>query len=97
MRRAAKVDSNQSNIIKALRDVGAKVQPIHIIGKGCPDLLVAYRDQWHVLELKDGDKIPSKQVLTDDEERWHDEFGKQAPVHICNSIESALKVIGAVN
>ena len=95
MRRAAKVDSNQPDIIKALRQVGARVQPIHAIGKGCPDLLVAYRDQWHVLELKDGAKVPSKQVLTDDEERWHDEFGQQAPVHICNSVESALRIIGA--
>ena len=95
MRRAAKVDSNQPDIIKALRQVGARVQPIHAIGKGCPDLLVAYRDQWHVLELKDGAKVPSKQVLTDDEERWHDEFGQQAPVHICNSVEAALRIIGA--
>lgn len=97
MRRAAKIDSNQPDIIKALRQVGARVQPIHTVGKGCPDLLVAYRDRWHVLELKDGAKVPSKQTLTEDEERWHDEFGQQAPVHVCNSVESALKVIGAMN
>ncbi len=95
MRRAAKVDSNQPDIVKALRQVGARVQILSSVGKGCPDLLVAYRDQWHVLELKDGAKVPSKQVLTDDEERWHDEFGQQAPVHICNSVESALRIIGA--
>ena len=97
MARARRVDGNQSEIVCALRTAGASVQILSSVGKGCPDLLVAYRDRWHVLELKDGAKVPSKQTLTEDEERWHDEFGQQAPVHICNSVEAALRIIGAMN
>ena len=37
----AKVDSNQAAIVKALRDAGCSVQPIHQLGHGIPDLLVA--------------------------------------------------------
>ena len=96
MRQAAKVDSNQKDIVKALRQVGAKVQPIHMVGKGVPDLLVAYRDRWFVMEVKDGSKPLSKQALTDDEAEWHDEFNQQAPVIVCNSIDSALLAIGAI-
>lgn len=97
MRTAAKVDANQSAIVKALRQVGAKVQPTHTIGKGMPDLLVAFRGTWFLLEVKDGLKPPSQQNLTDDESRWHDEFSQQAPVFVCNSEESALRIIGAIS
>jgi len=95
VRIAARVDSNQASIVKALRQVGAKVQPTHTLGKGVPDLLVAFRGNWFVLEVKDGEKVPSKQALTEDEIRWHEEFGQQAPVFVCNSVESALRTIGA--
>ena len=40
MRRAAKVDSNQADIVKALRDAGCGVLSLAAVGKGCPDLLV---------------------------------------------------------
>ena len=62
--RAARIDANQPEIVKALRDVGAFVQSLATIGKGCPDLLVAFRGKWHVLEVKDGAKPPSARKLT---------------------------------
>ena len=40
MRRAARTDANQAEIVAALRGVGASVQPLHAVGQGCPDLLV---------------------------------------------------------
>jgi hypothetical protein len=96
MRTAARVDSNQSAIVKALRGVGAFVQPLHTIGDGCPDLLVAYRGKWAVLEIKDGAKPKSQRKLTDDEEAWHAKASRCAPVFIAESIEDAMVVIGAV-
>jgi hypothetical protein len=96
MRRAAKVDANQSAITKALRSAGAFVQPLHSIGQGCPDLLVAYRGKWSVLEVKDGDKPPSQRKLTPDEQEWHERVGGRAPVFIVENIEDALVAIGAV-
>lgn len=96
MRTAAKVDSNQSEIVEALRQVGAQVQPLHTVGKGCPDLLVAYRGQWYTGEIKDGAKVPSARKLTPDEQDWHSRFGEVAPVHVWESIEDALRDIGAI-
>ena len=60
MRTAAKKDANEASIVKALRRAGAWVQQV-----GQPyDLLVHYRGVWHVLEIKDGQKPPSAQLLS---------------------------------
>lgn len=96
MRRSARVDANQVEIVEALRRAGAFVQSLHTIGKGCPDLLVAFRGSWHVLEVKDGKKLPSDQALTKPELRWILAAEKCAPVHVVNSVEQALKAIGAI-
>ena len=43
MRHTAKVDSNQKDLVKQLRDLGAEVQHLHQLGGGVPDILVAFR------------------------------------------------------
>lgn len=94
MRTAARVDANQNQVIAALRRVGATVEPIHMLGKGRPDLLVGFRGQNYLLELKDGSKPPSARRLTPDEERWRADWRGQAAV--AGDIESALRCIGAL-
>ena len=74
MRRAARVDRNQPEIVKVARAAGASVQMLHTIGKGCPDLLVGLCGVNEVWELKDGDQPPSKRKLTPDEELWHQQW-----------------------
>ena len=61
MRRAAKVDDNQDEIVKALRKIGAKVE---IIGKPL-DLLIWFRQRTFLIEVKnlDGrDRLTKDQV-----------------------------------
>jgi hypothetical protein len=72
VRRAASVDANQPAIVRQLRDFGCTVQPLHTIGQGCPDLLCAYGGINFLVEVKDGDKPPSKRKLTPDEKEFHD-------------------------
>ena len=36
MRRAAKVDANQPEIVQALRKAGCFVQPLHTVGQASP-------------------------------------------------------------
>lgn len=71
MRRAARIDDNQPQIVTALRAAGADVQSLAAVGKGVPDLLVAYGNANYLLEVKDGSKKPSARKLTPDEARWH--------------------------
>lgn len=90
-----RVDDNHKSIVDGLRKVGARVQSIAAVGKGCPDLLVAYRGRWFVAEIKDGDKSASRQKLTEAETRWHDSFITSAPIHVWTSLSDALQTIGA--
>jgi len=87
-----RVDANQPEIVKALRDVGATVVSLARIGDGCPDLLVGYRGRTLLLEVKDGSGPPSKRLLTEDELKFQ---GRWTGENIRNvgSIEEALKAI----
>jgi hypothetical protein len=51
---AKKVDKNQAAVVKTLRDNGADVYLLHMVGKGIPDLLVAYEGHTILIEVKDG-------------------------------------------
>jgi hypothetical protein len=86
MRRAARVDTNQAAIVKALRKIGAVVTHTHTLGRGVADIFVSYGQQWFCLELKSkGGK------LTRDEKKW---CGIQrAPVYIVFSPEEAIGVV----
>jgi len=89
--RAAKVDANQGEIVKALRTFGVSVQPLHTVGGGVPDLLCGLLGFTFLIEVKDGSKVPSAQKLTPDQIEWHACW--KAPVHIVNSIDAALAVV----
>lgn len=91
-RYAFKVDDNQSEIVKALREAGATVTPTHGAGDGFPDLAVGFRGQNYLLEIKDGKKPPSRQKLTPDQERWHATWQGQKAV--CKDVSEALSAIG---
>lgn len=89
MRRAAKVDRNQPEIVATLRRLGFSVQPLHAVGGGVPDLLCARRGATHLIEVKDGEKPPSARKLTPDQVEWH--AGWNAPVAVINSVEEAVE------
>lgn len=94
MRRAARTDANQDAIVTALRAAGATVQPLSSVGKGCPDLLVGFRGDNHLLECKDGRKTPGNRPLTDDQETWIE--GWRGAVCVVLSPDDALRAIGAI-
>jgi hypothetical protein len=77
----------------ALRKAGAEVTSLHQVGGGVPDLLVSYRNKWHVIEVKDGSKPPSARMLTDDQRKWM--IKQRASVWVVTSPEEALSAVGA--
>lgn len=93
MRRAAKVDENQAEIVAALRVVGCSVLPLHAVGQGCPDLLVAPRNgEMVLLEVKDGAKPPSARKLTPDQVEFHASWRGRIVV-VC-SVREAMEAVG---
>ena len=95
MRRAAKIDANQSAIVDALRKCGAFVQSLAAVGNGCPDLLIGYRGRTILLEVKDGSKVPSAQKLTPDQLNWHGGWNGST-LAVVNDIEGALRILKVI-
>jgi hypothetical protein len=93
MRRAARTDENQEQIVKALRAVGASVQSLAAVGHGVPDLLVGYQGKNILIEIKDGNKTPSKRKLTDDQVKWHESWNGGA-VAVVDSVDAAWAALG---
>lgn len=91
MRKRARTDDNQAEIVAALRAVGCSVQILSAVGSGCPDILVGVREHNLLMEIKDGSKVPSKQALTTDERLWH--IGWRGNVCVVRSVEDALSKI----
>lgn len=93
MRRAARVDVNQPEIVKALRKVGATVASLAAVGDGVPDLLVGFQGRTVLIEVKDGSKPKSARQLTDEQIEWHVVW-KGGPCVVAGSVEEALRAIG---
>lgn len=94
MRRAARTDANQREIVVALLMAGATVYDTSRIGSGFPDLAVGYRSVTYLLEVKDGKKSPSQKKLTEKEAQFHALW--RGHCAIVESVDEALRVIGAI-
>ena len=87
MRRAAKIDTVQPAIVKALDKIGATVQSLGQVGSGCPDLLVGYMGSNILLEVKTGNEQPNSGQLA-----WHQKWAGQVSV-VRSAEEATLEVI----
>jgi Holliday junction resolvase len=84
--RACKIDKNQPEIVKALRDAGATVQILSAVGKGCPDILVGINGENKLMEIKfENGKLTEDQVV------WHGSWN--GSVSIVRSVEDAIQVL----
>ena len=72
--------------------MGASVVSLAQLGNGVPDLLVGYRQHIYLIEVKDGDKSPSKQQLTPDEKRFHEEW-RGGNLLIIKSVDEAIALL----
>jgi hypothetical protein len=92
MRRAAKIDANQPDIVKALVQAGCSVRSLAAVGQGFPDLIVGRQGWNYLLEVKDGTLSPSKRALTEDEAEFHASW--RGNVFIVNTVAEALEAVG---
>lgn len=83
-----RVDTNQTEIVAALRKVGASVLDFHELGKGAPDILVGFRGNNFLFEIKG-----KRGKLNDLQLGWHSRWRGQ--VCVVRTIDEALEAIGA--
>jgi len=91
MKRAAKVDANQKQIVQGLRNAGCSVLILSQVGKGCPDIAVGFGGFTILMEIKDETKPPSARKLTPDEEQFFRTWRGSAAV--VKSLDEAIEVI----
>jgi hypothetical protein len=94
-----RVDENQQNIVKTFRKLGASVLILSEVGKGCPDILIGMQDavgERHniLIEIKDGNKMPSQQKLTQFESKFFDNW--KGYVCIIRSQEEAINLFNSI-
>jgi len=89
--RARKIDSNQNQVVKNLRQLGISVAITSSLGKGFPDLVIGYKGKNYLIELKDGAKTKSQKKLTTDEQDFFDSWKGQ--ISKCENIDEILKLI----
>ena len=92
---AKRTDANQSEIVKTFRSLGASVQIISDIGKGCPDLVVGLFGLNFLIEVKDGKKIPSARKLTEHELTFFDTWKGQ--VCVLKSVDEVVDFVKKVH
>lgn len=66
MRRASRVDANQSELVAIARQLGAHVLHLHQLGKDAPDLLIGFRRVNILIECK-----TKNGVLSPGQVEWH--------------------------
>lgn len=104
MKYAKKRDANEAAIVTALEAAGAVVTRIG--DNGTPDLLVAFRRRWTLLEVKDGEgegkgrtdyrgKDGGRGELTAAQVKWWDREHAGAPRAIVHTPAEALAAVGA--
>lgn len=87
-RYAAKRDQTETQIIEALRRIGATVYPLS--DAGLPDLIVGYRQKTYLLECKSG-----KNKLNERQCKFFEEW-RGGACYIVRDMKEALIAVGAL-
>ena len=88
---ARKVDVNQAEIVKTLREAGADVYILSMVGKGMPDLMVCFNGETILMEVKKN----AKAKYTPDQLKFLANW-KGGPLSRVDSPEAALRAIGLI-
>ena len=80
--------------MSALRAVGCTVTSTAGLGGGFPDLCVGLMGRNVLFEVKDGQKAPSKQKLTQAEQAWAASW--QGEHYLVSSVDEALAIVGEI-
>jgi Holliday junction resolvase len=85
---AKRVDVNQKEVVKALRDSGCSVVHLHECGKGIPDLLVGKDNITYLIEVKRDDKASFTPAQLEFQRTW-----QGSPVVRINNPQEAIDFV----
>ena len=76
MRRKARVDNNQKELVNFAKQHGCTIAHLHTLGRGIPDLLIGYQGRNYLVEIKSSENG----TLTNDEKTFFDSWRGDAAV-----------------
>jgi hypothetical protein len=89
----SRVDENHSDIVNALRQMGAYVIDCSAL-RNAFDLLVGYNGNTYIVEVKNGELPPSQRKLTKGELKCKAMFeAVGVTYHVIESVEQAINLI----
>jgi len=84
---AYRVDANHGEIVAAFRKAGCSVVSLAMVGSGCPDLLIGWRDRTILVEIK-----TETGELRESQKKWNASWVGDRPC-LVRSLEDVEKVI----
>ena len=87
----ARIDTNQKEIVEALRDAGATVVSLASMKHGCPDLMVGYAGETLLMEIKRDAKARFTPDQLDFLGKW-----KGGAISRVDSVEAAIRALGII-
>jgi hypothetical protein len=96
-RYAKRTDDNHADIVAEFREAmpEATVFDASGAGRGFSDLVIGWKGQNYLIEVKDPDKAPSRRKLTPAQEKFHLQW--QGQIDICHSAAEICAVIARYN
>ncbi len=91
---AKRTDSNQTELVKLARKMGASVWITSSLGNGAPDFVLGVRGINLLVECKDGEKSPSQRKLTPCEQLFHLSWNGQ--IAIISSTDELVQLINGI-
>lgn len=91
MRLRARTDGNHREVMRAFRELGCTVADTSKLGSGFPDLVIGKHGINVLVEVKDGDKPPSRRRLTEDEQAFANNW--KGWVETVTNIRDVVKLV----
>jgi len=91
IRRAAKIDDNQNELVALIRAMGVSVAITSAAHDGFTDLVVGFGGITVLVEVKDGSKEPARRKLTPQQVAFHGSF--KGAITVIENEQQAVELV----
>jgi len=92
---ACKVDANHKEIVDAMKELGASIIDTSRLGKGMPDVIVGFRGQTILMEIKNPKTQYGRKGLNENQRKWAEGWSG-GPLSIVDGVDAALRALGVL-
>jgi len=94
IRRAAKIDDNQNDLVALMRAMGVSVAITSAAHDGFTDLVVGFGGITVLVEVKDGSKEPARRKLTPQQVAFHGSF--KGAITVIENEQQAVELVSRI-